>query len=57
MNIEEVAPQVEKKKFEFFPVFIKVSLMAFALISILVFQKSLSKKKPARPNVIIPASR
>jgi len=57
MSVEEIAPNIEKKKFEFFPVFIKVSLMAFALISILVFQNTLSKKKPTRPNVIIPASR
>ncbi len=57
MNVEEIEPQIEKKKFEFFPVFMKVSLMAFALISILIFQSSLSKKKPTRPNVTIPASR
>ena len=57
MSVEEITPQIEEKKFEFFPVFMKVSLMAFALASILIFQNSLSKKKPSRPNVTIPASR
>jgi len=56
MTEYEFHPKLKKKKFELAPLFIRVSLMGFALASILVFKYSLNKK-PTRPQITIPASR
>jgi len=57
MSKEEYHPKLEKKKIEFVPIFMRVSLMGFALTSIIVFKCSLAQKKPSRPQITIPASR
>jgi len=54
---EEQHPELEKKKFEIVPIIMRVSLMCFALASIVIFKTSLSAKKPTRPNIIVPATR